>query len=129
MQIFIIFVKHILDLLYNVHILLRPVCFLFLLSVWFWTINMPTNSRTKPSTNLFTICRHFWSTTFDMIFNKIYIKIKKSNKIHKEKKSSYFLDPPVVKVSPPEVVTNTSEIVLLNCEYVANPASLINVVW
>ncbi|KPU79098.1 uncharacterized protein Dana_GF11010, isoform C [Drosophila ananassae] len=39
------------------------------------------------------------------------------------------LYPPVVKVSPPEVVTNTSEIVLLNCEYVANPASLTNVVW
>ncbi|TDG39892.1 hypothetical protein AWZ03_013686, partial [Drosophila navojoa] len=37
--------------------------------------------------------------------------------------------PPVVKVSPPEMVTNTSEIVLLNCEYVANPASLTQVVW
>ncbi|EDV97314.1 GH16788 [Drosophila grimshawi] len=37
--------------------------------------------------------------------------------------------PPVVKVSPPEMVTNTSEIVLLNCEYVANPASLTHVVW
>ncbi|KAH8233853.1 hypothetical protein KR032_000185, partial [Drosophila birchii] len=39
------------------------------------------------------------------------------------------LYPPVVKVSPPEMVTNTSEIVLLNCEYVANPASLIQVDW
>ncbi|ALC44604.1 nrm [Drosophila busckii] len=39
------------------------------------------------------------------------------------------LYPPVVKVSPPEMVTNTSEIVLLNCEYVANPASLTQVVW
>lgn len=38
-------------------------------------------------------------------------------------------DPPVVKVSPPEMVRNTSEIVLLNCEYVANPASLTQVVW
>ncbi|XP_070141228.1 uncharacterized protein nrm isoform X3 [Drosophila kikkawai] len=39
------------------------------------------------------------------------------------------LYPPVVKVSPPDMVTNTSEIVLLNCEYVANPASLIQVDW
>ncbi|KAH8258880.1 hypothetical protein KR038_011496 [Drosophila bunnanda] len=39
------------------------------------------------------------------------------------------LYPPVVKVSPPNMVTNTSEIVLLNCEYVANPASLIQVDW
>ncbi|XP_017137477.1 uncharacterized protein LOC108152559 isoform X5 [Drosophila miranda] len=39
------------------------------------------------------------------------------------------LYPPVVKVSPPEMVTNTSEIVLLNCEYFANPASLTQVVW
>ncbi|XP_030385039.1 uncharacterized protein LOC115632156 isoform X2 [Scaptodrosophila lebanonensis] len=46
--------------------------------------------------------------------------------------SSLTLDvlyPPVVKVSPPEMVTNTSEIVLLNCEYVSNPASLTHVVW
>ncbi|XP_020816463.1 hemicentin-1 isoform X12 [Drosophila serrata] len=39
------------------------------------------------------------------------------------------LYPPVVKVSPPNMITNTSEIVLLNCEYVANPASLIQVDW
>ncbi|XP_060661001.1 uncharacterized protein LOC132794519 isoform X3 [Drosophila nasuta] len=37
--------------------------------------------------------------------------------------------PPVVKVSPLERVANTSEMVLLNCEYVANPASLTQVVW
>ncbi|XP_054086403.1 uncharacterized protein LOC105214792 isoform X4 [Zeugodacus cucurbitae] len=39
------------------------------------------------------------------------------------------LYPPVVKVSPPEITVNTSDTVLLNCEYVANPASLTQVVW
>ncbi|XP_070071316.1 uncharacterized protein nrm isoform X6 [Drosophila takahashii] len=39
------------------------------------------------------------------------------------------LYPPVVKVSPSAIMTNTSEIVLLNCEYVANPASLTQVEW
>ncbi|KAI8118506.1 Kin of IRRE-like protein 2 [Lucilia cuprina] len=39
------------------------------------------------------------------------------------------LYPPVVKVSPPEITVNTSDTVLLNCEYVANPASLDHVVW
>ncbi|KAH8351258.1 hypothetical protein KR084_001851 [Drosophila pseudotakahashii] len=39
------------------------------------------------------------------------------------------LYPPVVKVSPSDIMTNTSEIVLLNCEYVANPASLTQVEW
>lgn len=39
------------------------------------------------------------------------------------------IDPPVVKVSPPEITVNTSDTVLLNCEYVANPASLDHVVW
>ncbi|KAM7357581.1 neuromusculin isoform 3-T4 [Cochliomyia hominivorax] len=39
------------------------------------------------------------------------------------------LYPPVVKVSPPEITVNTSDTVLLNCEYVANPASLDQVVW
>ena len=38
-------------------------------------------------------------------------------------------DPPVVKVSPPEITVNTSDTVLLNCEYVANPASLTQVLW
>ncbi|XP_049314276.1 uncharacterized protein LOC105225255 isoform X9 [Bactrocera dorsalis] len=39
------------------------------------------------------------------------------------------LYPPVVKVSPPEITVNTSDTVLLNCEYVANPASLTQVMW
>ncbi|XP_043862051.1 uncharacterized protein LOC120447830 isoform X1 [Drosophila santomea] len=39
------------------------------------------------------------------------------------------LYPPVVKVSPSDIIANTSEIVLLNCEYVANPASLTQVEW
>ncbi|XP_065720779.2 hemicentin-1 isoform X14 [Drosophila suzukii] len=39
------------------------------------------------------------------------------------------LYPPVVKVSPSDIITKTSEIVLLNCEYVANPASLTQVEW
>lgn len=39
------------------------------------------------------------------------------------------LDPPVVKISPPEITVNTSDTVLLNCEYVANPASLTQVIW
>ncbi|XP_037718882.1 uncharacterized protein LOC119552963 isoform X5 [Drosophila subpulchrella] len=39
------------------------------------------------------------------------------------------LYPPVVKVSPSDIITKTSEIVLLNCEYVANPASLTKVEW
>ncbi|EDV52815.2 uncharacterized protein Dere_GG16293, isoform G [Drosophila erecta] len=39
------------------------------------------------------------------------------------------LYPPVVKVSPSDIIANTSEIVLLNCEYVANPASLTKVEW
>ncbi|TMW44869.1 hypothetical protein DOY81_010051, partial [Sarcophaga bullata] len=38
------------------------------------------------------------------------------------------LYPPVVRVSPPEITVNTSDTVLLNCEYVANPASLDHVV-
>jgi len=38
-------------------------------------------------------------------------------------------DPPVVKVSPSAITANTSEIVLLNCEYFANPASLTQVEW
>nr|NP_001246891.1 neuromusculin, isoform F [Drosophila melanogaster]AFH04562.1 neuromusculin, isoform F [Drosophila melanogaster]AHA95700.1 FI21256p1 [Drosophila melanogaster] len=39
------------------------------------------------------------------------------------------LYPPVVKVSPSAITANTSEIVLLNCEYFANPASLTQVEW
>ncbi|XP_041674200.1 hemicentin-1 isoform X19 [Drosophila eugracilis] len=39
------------------------------------------------------------------------------------------LYPPVVKVSPTSINVNTSEVVLLNCEYVANPASLTHVEW
>ncbi|XP_037890321.1 uncharacterized protein LOC119637932 isoform X6 [Glossina fuscipes] len=39
------------------------------------------------------------------------------------------LYPPVVKVSPLDITVNTSDTVLLNCEYVANPASLTHVVW
>ncbi|XP_055855843.1 hemicentin-1 isoform X5 [Episyrphus balteatus] len=37
--------------------------------------------------------------------------------------------PPVVKVSPPHITVNTSDTVLLNCEYVANPATLTSVKW
>ncbi|EDX11544.1 GD15064 [Drosophila simulans] len=43
--------------------------------------------------------------------------------------SSAQVDPPVVKVSPSAITANTSEIVLLNCEYFANPASLTQVEW
>uniref|UniRef100_A0A6P4ECC5 Titin isoform X9 n=1 Tax=Drosophila rhopaloa TaxID=1041015 RepID=A0A6P4ECC5_DRORH len=39
------------------------------------------------------------------------------------------LYPPVVKVSPSDLIANTSQIVLLNCGYVANPASLTQVEW
>ncbi|XP_050742543.1 uncharacterized protein LOC108030804 isoform X3 [Drosophila biarmipes] len=39
------------------------------------------------------------------------------------------LYPPVVKVSPSDIITKTGEVVLLNCEYVANPASLTKVEW
>ncbi|EDW79217.2 LOW QUALITY PROTEIN: uncharacterized protein Dwil_GK12999 [Drosophila willistoni] len=39
------------------------------------------------------------------------------------------LYPPVVRVNPPELVVNTSEIILLNCEYISNPASLTEVIW
>ncbi|KAL5292690.1 nrm family protein [Megaselia abdita] len=37
--------------------------------------------------------------------------------------------PPVVKVSPKEITVNTSDAVLLNCQYIANPASLTSVKW
>uniref|UniRef100_T1GWL1 Ig-like domain-containing protein n=1 Tax=Megaselia scalaris TaxID=36166 RepID=T1GWL1_MEGSC len=37
--------------------------------------------------------------------------------------------PPVVRVSPKEITVNTSDAVLLNCQYIANPASLTSVKW
>lgn len=34
-----------------------------------------------------------------------------------------------MRVSPKEITVNTSDAVLLNCQYIANPASLTSVKW
>lgn len=44
-------------------------------------------------------------------------------------KNYYFLDPPVINVSPPNITTNESSDILLLCYYIANPSKLEGVAW
>ncbi|XP_034655580.1 uncharacterized protein LOC117893187 isoform X9 [Drosophila subobscura] len=107
------------------------------------TISPEENDLTEIRTKAFEKEDGTYHTQSELVFNATrfendrVFKCEAENivlQINREKpisstKTLEVLYPPVVKVSPPEMVTNTSEIVLLNCEYFANPASLTQVVW
>ncbi|XP_022227441.2 hemicentin-1 isoform X16 [Drosophila obscura] len=107
------------------------------------TISPEENDLTEIRTKAFEKEDGTYHTQSELVFNASrfendrVFKCEAENivlQINREKpisstKTLEVLYPPVVRVSPPEMVTNTSEIVLLNCEYFANPASLTQVVW